>query len=168
MKKLLTLIALLAASLTVNAQLSTNITIPAAGFTNLVPHSITVNSFTLTAPANNTASIRIVDSNTATNMYWTNAPYITRSQYVTNKITTWTNFFGVVNSITNLAVVQYTNTVSSTSNYWRQVMSLSALTNGSTFVDVSSSPTVFFLGLSFTNLGSGAATLSINYTDNVQ
>jgi len=161
MKKLIALI-LLGTVISANAA-STTLTVAASGMSNILSSfqgNATITQVILTAPANNTASVIFVDSRT-NQLSYTNAAYIGVASYVTNAITCWTNFFGSTNCITNVALVDITNTVAAATVTYPFRITATAPTNGS--YTVGGVNYYFNNGIWVTNTGSGAATLTVTY-----
>lgn len=160
MKKLL--IALLVASglsLTAKAD-SQAFTIATATCSNLLSAPVKVTQIIYTAPANNNTSFKLIDSPTTTLTNIIGA-YSTVTQYATNYVATYTNFFGVTNAWTNLALVSLTNTVTAQTNNFPVRADLAASTNNTIILN---NVSYFFQqGLTITNTGAGNATLSITY-----
>ena len=118
--KHLFLVSLFGVALSVSAAPATKTTtIAAGGFTNLLTlgnsGNANITQVILTSPTTNATRIRIVDSPTNT-LTFTNAAYIQLQTYATNVITTYTNYFGVANSFTNVGLIDVTNTVAATTN----------------------------------------------------
>lgn len=164
--KSLALTALVAVCSVMSASAASKTTTLAAGaFTNLVANppngSSLVTSWLLTAPAGAHATIRVYDSPTNTTVYTTPA-YSAISQYATNVITTWTNYYGVTNSFTNVALVYVTNTVAAnTSNSYPVRFFATAPTNSSVmFTDQSY---YFNNGVWATNTGPSTATITVEF-----
>lgn len=160
MKKLLFILGLFATVTAFGASSTT--VIATAGNSNLITSfsgSALLTQVSLTSPANNTATITLVDNNT-NNMYFTNAAYIGVTSYVTNQITMWTNFFGSTNYITNLALIDITNTVAAAAVVANRPLTVTAATNSTVTIPGS---WFFGRGVWCTNQGSGNATVSITY-----
>lgn len=149
--------------LVLNAKAATmSTTIAAAGFSNVVAlaGSATVKQVILSSPANNTSLVQFYDVNTNSTRF-TNAAYIGVSSYVTNCITVWTNFFGGTNYMTNVCLVDITNTVPAYSNFYPATMTLAIGTNQSYTAEGLNY--IFNRGVWATNLGSGNATVTVTY-----
>ena len=163
MKKLL--IGLFASlSISSFAAATTSVVISTASMSNMLgtaTGSALVTQIILTAPANNTASIKLIDSVTNILAY-TNSAYATIGSYATNYITSYTNFFGSVNSFTNIALVDYSNYVAAATVNYPTMVTLTAATNSS--IVMSAQQLYFNNGIWATNLGSGNATLTLNYS----
>lgn len=139
------------------------VTIPAGVMTNLfVPSggSVLVTSVMAVSPVNNTTAFAMYDTPTNATTY-IQAAYIGVSSSQTNYITTWTNYYGKVNSFTNVAQLEVTNTVSSITNAYPLRLQANLLTNSTvTFPLVNY---YFQNGLWVTNTGVGAVTVNITY-----
>lgn len=163
MKKFITLLTVLGAlSLKAAPDLSTTITIAPAGMSNFITAfqgSALVTSMILTPPANNTASVFAVDNST-NNTYFTNGAYIGVSSYATNYYQCYTNFFGATNCITNIAIVDITNTVAAAAVVAVRPITFTASTNQSAILYGN---WFFGRGVWVTNTGSGNATVTITY-----
>ena len=163
MKKLLILGSLLASINVFAVSGSVTVSIAASGMTNVIAPltgGANVTQIILTSAANNVGNLKMFDSVTNILTY-TNAANITTASYATNQITTWTNFFGSVNSITNVALVDYAVTNAATAYSYPNPVTLSAGTNSS--VVLTDMTYVFRNGVYATNLGAAAITLTINY-----
>ena len=117
------LVAIAIAILPVSAvTLSTNVTGPTTN--NILAGSIRVNQITV---ANNTAAaltLLLIDA-PSTGFTYTNASYSSLSiSGPTNLVTTYTNFFGVVESWTNKVIGYATNTVAASTNNYPYVLNL--------------------------------------------
>jgi len=164
MKRLFILASLFASLSAFAVSGSVTVSIAAAGMTNVLAPlrgSAQITQVILTAPANNTASVTMVDSVTNILTY-TNASYITLGSYVTNYITTYTNFFGTVNSFTNAALVDYSITNAATAYSYPNLLTVTAGTNSSVMIPY---PQTFNFrnGVYATNTGSGSLTLTVTY-----
>ena len=162
MKKLF-IIGSLFAGLAASAGQSSSLLIPAAGFSNMLSSfagSAKITGVFLTSPAANTASITIVDT-TTNSLTYVNPAYTQYSSYATNLITTYTNFFGTVQSLTNLVLIDVSSSVAQSTNLNTVILTATAATNST----VAYTPVSFFAnkGIWVTNTGSGNATVTINY-----
>lgn len=164
MKKLTYLISslLLVGSLSYGATVSK--TIPVAGFTNLLTAPLSgstkITQIIVTATTTNNAYVTLVDTPTNSLVY-TNPSYVTWGSYQTNYITTYTNYYGVTNAFTNIAMVDYYITNAASTNPYPVRVTASALTNTSSIFD---GVNYYFVnGVWATNTGVGAATVTITY-----
>ena len=162
MKKLF-IIGSMLVSLSVNAGQSSSLVIPTTGFSNMLSSfigSAKITGVFLTSPTANTASITIVDTST-NSLTYVNPAYTQYSSYATNLITTYTNFFGTVQSLTNLVLVDVSSSVAQSTNLNTVILTATAATNSM----VAFTPVSFFVskGIWVTNTGSGNATVTINY-----
>jgi len=159
MKRLLiSLIALIAVSIQA-ATVAT--TVIQAGTSNVLTGSLVASQFVLTSGAASAARVDIYDSPSAvlTNIV---PAYITSGSYVTNYITSYTNYFGVQNNFTNVALVQYSITNSAATNTYPRLLVITAGTNET--VAIQGVNYGFNSGLTITNTGVGPATVSVTYT----
>ncbi len=129
---------LLAASVLSASAANKTVLIPATGFTNLLnalPNGgAQISQFIVSSMTTNTARVLVYDTATNT-MVYTSPAYIQLTSYATNKITTWTNYYGTTNSFTNVALVQVTNTVTATTNFLPMVFQGTSPTNTATTYD---------------------------------
>jgi hypothetical protein len=164
MKKTLLLIGLLAGFTAQVFGASGSFVLPAATYTNfptLLSGSAKVTAVTLTT-TNNSATVVFRDAYTNT-FNFTNAAYIQTTSYVTNYITTWTNYFGYTNNVTNFALVDVTNTIPATNYAFPIVLTLGAGTNST----VTYNPLVanFNYGIWMTNTtAGGSVTVTLTYS----
>ncbi len=133
-------------------------------FTNLLtgfPGSTYIKSYTISA-ATNSATVYVYD--TPTNKFaYTNGAYTYRQISVTNNyITSWTNYYGVAQSYTNIALFS-TNLVTSaaTTNSY-PIRAVLGAASGTT-VQYPNQQQVYNYGIWATNAGSGIATITITY-----
>jgi hypothetical protein len=162
MKKYFIIAALLATTVAQAAQVTTTIT--AGACSNLLSSfsgSAKVTDILITTPASTATTLKIVDSPTATNSYVSPA-YTGVTSYSTNVITTYTNFFGVVNNITNIQLVDITNTVSAVTNSYPIRFQAYVGTNTSQLY--SGVDYMFLNGLWATNVTSGAGSTTVTIT----
>lgn len=154
---LVTLCALKAKAATFSAILSPNQSTNSASF--ITPGALKVTQIILAANGTNT-TVQLYDAPTNTFSYVVSA-YTNYLSYQTNYITLYTNFFGVVNSFTNVAMVDYTNSVGqATNNYVLRVAPATAAGTSTKFDLVNY---YFQNGILFTNNSAGTATISITY-----
>ena len=116
----------------------------------------------VSSAANNTANFTLYDSPT-TNTTWTNASYNVVSTIPTNTyITLWTNYYGATNYMTNKVVMEITNTIAGSTNYYSQPFSAIVPTNSTvTFQNINIR---FLNSLMLTNTGSGTMTIVYTFT----
>jgi hypothetical protein len=131
-----------------------------AGTSNVVTGSLKATQFVLVSGTTSAARVDIYDSPTAV-LTNTLPAYITLGSYVTNYITSYTNYFGVQNNFTNVALVQYSITNAATTNVYPLILTLTAGTNQTVVVD--GVDYFFSRGLTITNTGVGTATVSATY-----
>jgi hypothetical protein len=91
----------------------------------------------------------------------TNAAYSYNSVYATNYITTWTNYYGATNSITNLALVTVSNYTAAANVSLTPKLSLSIGTNAS--AQYTGLNIEFRSGIVVTNTSGGTIGLTIGY-----
>lgn len=142
---------------------STSVTVLAGVMTNfnlLVSAPLKVSQVIITSPTTNAASFQFID--TYTNwLKFTNVAYTNILSYATNWINTWTNFYGVTNSVTNLALIDVTNTVLGTTNLFNVNLIASSPTNTSTKFDNLNQ--TYLYGLWVTNTSPASGTITITY-----
>lgn len=164
MKKYFAIIALALALVVPVQAASTTVTIAPGGFSNLLSNfrgSANVSSVLLTASSTNIGQVNFVDTYTNSLTYVSPA-YSTISSYATNVITTWTNYYGVINSFTNIGLIDYTNSVSASTNAFPIRFQAIANTNSSALYGNQS---LYFLnGIWATNTALGTVTATITYT----
>lgn len=160
MKKLL-LSLITSAAVTLGAYADSGTwTIANGNMSNLLTAPVKITSVIYQSSTTNTATFAAVDSPSAT---FTNilAGFSTITQKATNYITTYTNFFGVSNSFTNLALISATNTITAQTNVYPTQFTLSAATNAQARVD--NANFYFVNGFTVTNSGAGPVTITVNY-----
>lgn len=140
------------------------ITVPSGTMTNfpISYGSVKIQQIIVTTPGTNyTTNYEFID--TPTNwLVFTNSAYSNILSYATNYVTTWTNYYGKVNSDTNIDLVDITNAVAASTNYYPVRIIGSVPTNNATAV-LSGVNYYFVSGLWVTNSGPGAATFTITY-----
>jgi len=142
-------------------------TIAPAGVFSLLSAGANYGSFTvrqvgITATTATNALVALVDA-PSTNFTYVNAAYTNRLSYGTNWNTTWTNFYGVVqtNPIPIIALIDVTNTVAaSTNSFSTRLIAGAAANSTAVFNGVNY---YFDQGVLLTNMGSGNATVVITY-----
>lgn len=126
MKNIKNIIVALLASLSITtvsaAPLNRTVTILPNQFTNLLATlpsngGAQITQFIVTGTTTNAGRIRVFDSPT-NSMTYSNASYTIPFTYATNYITTWTNYYGVTNSFTNIAIIDTTTTVAAATNLY--------------------------------------------------
>lgn len=131
-------------------------------FSLIIPGPVQVKQVILTGPVANTCSVQLIDAPTNSLVY-TNAGFTNIISYGTNQITTWTNYYGATNSVTNVNLVDVTNTVPGFTNLYPVRIVMNAPTNGT--VNTGGSINYFFnSGLWVSNVGPGSATLTVTYS----
>lgn len=167
MKKLLIAIALIASlSITGYAASGTvTVVVPTAVVTNLMDSlpggAAVVKQITLLSTATTSGKLSIYDTPNGNIMY-TNTGYTLPVTYVTNVISTYTNYFGATNSITNVALIHTTSTVASNIYSYPLRFVGQAGTNASATFDGN---WTFTRGVYATNttIGGGAVTVTLTY-----
>lgn len=163
MKRILSLIVFIA--LTVNTQaVSISAAVAANSFTNvlaLMPNGLAkITSITATANGASAQVVTLYDSATGFQGY-SNLAYITTTSYLTNTYVPFTNYFGHTNGwITNIMLVDLTNTVAAVSNPYpiRAVVNIPA----SSSVTLAPVNYQFDNGLWITNSGASSVTFNVN------
>lgn len=87
--------------------------------------------------------------------------YTNTSYYATNMIVSYTNYFGVVNTYTNLQLALRTNTVVASTNSYPVKFGVSSLANVTTVYD--NIAYHFSYGTLLTNNSTGTATVTVTY-----
>jgi len=118
----------------------------------------------LTSSSTTTGKAVLYDT---TNIGLTNVvgAYTTITSYATNYVTTYTNYYGYTNSLTNISLVDITNSVAATTNALTPILTLTAPTNST--VTYSSLGVLFQNGITISNAtspGVGTITGTITYT----
>lgn len=161
-RKLLTL-GFLGLSLVGASALTTSITVLPGTYTNaltLINGSARVSQVIVSSTTSTNTSVLLIDAPTNQLTYIVPA-YTNRVSYATNYITSWTNYYQVAQSDTNIALIDVTNLVQSTTNTWPQRMGLASLGGSATaFTGVNY---YFNNGIWITNTGSGTANVTITY-----
>lgn len=160
------LIGLMAVALnSFSAQQTATVSIAGGGVTNLVNSlpsgAIQVSQITLLSTATTAGRALIYDCPTNVFMF-TNAAYTQPISYATNWISTYTNYYGYTNSITNVALIDTTITVASNVNWYPLRFVGQAGTNSSATFNGS---WVFNRGIWATNatIGGGVVQVQITY-----
>ena len=125
--------------------------------------SVNIKQFILTATTSTNASVALVDTTTNATSYVLPA-YTNRLSYATNWNTTWTNFYGVVqtNPIPIVVLIDVTNNlVPATTNYYRTPITTAV--GGNLSVVYQGVNYYFDQGLWVTNTGSGTSLITITY-----
>ena len=159
MKKLL-ISALLGISVLSASAFTTSVTVLPLSFTNAFPinqGSAYLTQVIITAPTN-IAQVLFVDTYT-NSLTYTNASYNVRASYATNYINTWTNFYGTVQSTTNIALIDITNTVPATTNNFPQKFTVASTSGGSaTYPAINA---YFVSGVWVTNMTTNTAIITL-------
>jgi len=160
MKKILAFVASMVYGLSVFAAntISTNIATTSSAF--ILQGDVAVSYITLSSPDTNTAACVVYDS-PGNWIAQTNAAYYTITSFATNYITTWTNFYGATNNLTNVVLYTGITTNSATTNAMTPKLSLS--TAAGTSSQFSGINMVFRSGICITNTGAGTIGVTIGY-----
>jgi hypothetical protein len=119
-----------------------------------------VTQIILTSDSTHDANIQVFDAS-STNLSLINPAYIQVTSYATNYYQVWTNYYNVVNySITNVALIDVTNTVAASTNLQGAVFNLTVGTNSTATFILSKQ---FYRGITFTNIGT-AKTPTVSFT----
>jgi hypothetical protein len=165
MKKLITqlaVVALLVAACNASA-ITLTLNVLGGTYTNLLTvnnGSARITQITATAGSTTNSTVLFIDAPTNTLTYVTPG-YTNISSYGTNYPVTWTNYYGVVQSYTNIALLHLTNAVAQTTNSWPQRLSIGALAGTST---VYSGVNYYFNdGVYVTNTSGGPMSITVTY-----
>lgn len=165
MKKLIiSLFAVAVIGVSASFGATTSLTIaPNSTLTNLfslVPYNgaAKITQLIVTANSNTTALVFI---DTPTNrLTYTNSAYTSYTQYATNYVFSWTNFYGVVNSTTNIALATQTNSIAATTNNYPARISVGGTTTPSVFDNVNY---YFNSGVYVTNTTANSAVVTVTW-----
>lgn len=149
---------LLSAAMSASA-LSYTFTVPVAGATNVPPlinGSALVKQLIVTGTTNTTV-LQVFDApGTATS--FVTPSYTNFTYYVTNYVTSYTNYYGVVNAFTNLAEVDTNTIVPQTTNSYNVRLYVGGLTNSSVY----NGSWYFSSGVLFTNVSTAPAVVTVS------
>lgn len=163
MKKILAIGLLSVAAVFANAA-SVSMTIPGNTMTNLLSvnnGSLKVTQLILSAPTSGGVTIQAIDNST-NSVKRINPAYTNTLSYVTNLVTTWVNYFGVTNTMTNTALVDVTNNpVAAVTNTISPT--ITASTAGNTSTTFSGVSYYFNYGLWITNTSPSNAAVTVTY-----
>ena len=153
-----------AASLFASSAATISVTVQPGSMTNLLGSlygPVRVSQVQLTAGSIGVTNVLVYDTPTNATAFVQSA-YTNTIAFATNQITSWTNFWGNVNTVTNAALVVVTNNlVASVTNSYPLRLNLSSPANTTTAFD---SVNYYFLnGIWATNVSGGAATFNITY-----
>lgn len=127
-----------------------------SGFNN----SVQVSQILLTASNGTNTSLLVLDAPT-NSLTYVNPAYSNTVSYATNYVTSWTNYYGVVSSTTNTALIDVANqAVASTTNSYPYI---SIAASAGTTVNYSGVNYYFNRGIWATNNSGGVATVTITY-----
>ena len=158
------MLGLLATSLVTVSAISATLSLtiaPNSGPTNLLaPFNGAAKITQLVVTANsNTATLYFIDT-PAPIISYTNAAYTGYTRYPTNYVFSWTNFYGVVNSTTNIALATITNTVAATTNLYPVRITAVAGTSATKYDNVNY---YFNSGVYVTNGSSSSAVVTVTF-----
>lgn len=145
---------------------STVVTLIPGAVTNLnsavpiVSAPLRVTQVLLQATTATNASIKFIDAPSTLTTYVLPA-YTSVSKYATNLVISYTNYFGVVNTLTNLQLATVTNNVAQSTNNYPTLFSASSLASTTTTIDGANY--FFGSGVLVTNVGTGTAAITISY-----
>lgn len=135
-------------------------TLAPLGYTNTLAGPLTTGIIIISASASNT-SVLAYDAPALTTTY-SNIAYTTTTQYTTNYVTSYVNFFGATNTYTNVALVLATNTVAARTNSYP--IRFTAATAAGTMSTIDDAAFFFMNGLLITNTSpTGAAVITVQY-----
>jgi hypothetical protein len=161
MKKLFISALLGVSVITASANSVTTVLNPGV-FTNLLSgfnQSVLVKQVVISANSTNAAA-QLIDSPTNTLTY-VNAAYTNTISYATNYVSSWTNYYGVTQSYTNLQLVDVSNPVAASTNSYPVRMGVACLAGSTaTYGNVNY---YFNRGIWATNTSTGIATITIVY-----
>lgn len=166
MKKLLVSLALgLGLLVSANAQVwqypyTASVTVPPAGMSNLVANPCRVAQILITATTSTNATGFMVDANVP-QMSTNTTAYTNTISYGTNLIWGYTNYFGVVTSLTNFALVDLTNNVVPTNVFYYPSTPLAAV--GNSTATIANINQTFIRGIEITNTGLGNINVTVSY-----
>lgn len=163
MKKFIIIAAIGFAAFITNAQNSVSLNILPNTFTNLLSVNaggVKVTALTAARDAAGTATLRFIDNNT-NSLTWTNQAYTRTFKYATNVVTTWTNYFGATNYMTNISLVTGSQSMPATNGLITPTVSLTA--PASDTLVLNPVEYVFRRGIWVTNQGASNALVTITY-----
>jgi len=157
------ILALLGTLGSISAQaFSLSMTVAGNTMTNLVPlsqGSAYITSLSVANP-NTGSNVTVQAIDTYTNsLSYTNAPYTNNISFATNRIWATTNFYGVVNQNTNIALIDSTNAVGITTNLFPIRATVSAQAGNTSIFN--SLNAYFASGIWFTNLSPSNAVVTV-------
>lgn len=158
----LTIMGLMLIGLNASAAFTTSLTVVPGTMTNLltaINGSIDIKSVTVQAAVTTNALFSLVDTPTNSLVY-VNPAYTNKLRYATNMIYgPLTNYYGVTNFLTNIALITISNVVAqSTNNY--NTFGFSAAANSTVTYD---QDLYFNHGAWVTNFGGGNVVVTITY-----
>ena len=167
MKKIITGLALglvLGAATIINTfGASSSLTIQGNQFTNFpltYPGAIKLTQVIVTASATNNVNLQFIDAPT-NSLTYTNAAYPVLTTVITNFVTTWTNYQGVTNNVTNIYIQDVASTNAAQTNSYPIRFQTAVNTNNTvTYQGVNY---YFNQGLWVTNITTNSAVITITY-----
>ena len=135
-----------------------SVTVAGTNYQQVLSAPAIITGYSLTATTN--ATVGLIDS--PTNLPTYSVPgYTNTVSYATNRIVSWTNYFGNVNSWTNIVLVDLSNAVPATTASYPRKATVGALAGTTTTV----APTYMVVdnGLWVTNYSTNTAVLTIQY-----
>lgn len=169
MKKLLislaSAITLALGLLSSNAQVwqypyTASVTVPPGGMSNLVANPCRVSQMVITATTSTNATGLVLDS-VIPALSTNTLAYTNTISYGTNLIWGYTNYFGVITSLTNFALVDVTNNVVPTNVFYYPSMPVAAIGNSSS--TIANLNQTFVRGIEVTNGGVGNLNVTVSY-----
>jgi hypothetical protein len=146
------------------------VVLPGNNMTNILSPSINspIRVLQITATSVTSANVSAMLVDTPTNsLTFTTPAYTNTISYATNYISSYTNFYGVGVSLTNLNLIDVTNNlVPASTNFYSNRISISAMANSSTIIGGSGPNGLnyfFNYGIWATNTGTVPITITVTY-----
>jgi len=159
MKKILFSL-LLGVGLVANAAtLSTNLS--AVSTNSLIASGVLITEITVANSGAAGVTLGFFDNNLASTV-WTNSAYTNRLSYITNLVTSFTNFSGVIQTNTNSVIYTIDQAYAAATNNRTKFLTLT-VSNGQTYVYTPTDVLVAGLGLTITNTMTNG-TLTVKYS----
>jgi len=154
-------LALLGSSIAISNATTVALTVNPNSYTNLITGSAIVKQVILTSQSTNSAFALLIDSANKTNLSYVTLPYTNILSYATNLPVTWVDFYGATNWVTNIALVDISNSVAQTTNPYPIRLSVAAPANSSaTFGPINY---YFGSGVMVTNTSTNTISISLTY-----
>jgi hypothetical protein len=115
----------------------------------------------ITSTTATNASFNFIDSPSTTNITYVTLPYTNYLSYATNYVWNYTNYYGVVNTYSNISQVDYTNSVGQATNFYPVRLALTSLASSAQVYILQNA--TFNTGILVTNTGSGTGQVTITY-----